>query len=52
MTEQELTSMEKELKEHMSFALSVKANTGDLERQLEILRLAKLGLKLTAPFYK
>jgi hypothetical protein len=44
MTKQELDEIETELRKQLAFANSVMANTKDLDKQLEIIYLAKVGI--------
>lgn len=48
MTREDLNEMEAELLEHLEFAKKVQANTKAIEKQLTLIKLAKIGIQSTA----
>jgi hypothetical protein len=44
MNKNDLDNMESELREKFNYAVSVHANTKEIEKQLELVKLAKIGI--------
>lgn len=46
MTKEDLDTLEKDLQKYLDFAVSVQASTKNILNQLELVKLAKIGLEV------